>query len=74
MSSQIPTVTKSSTTTQANLLPSTSSVTVTSSSESQPPIPLIDTAPTTSNSPCTYVASSSSNKVLPSTTGPLFSP
>ncbi|GFT63189.1 uncharacterized protein TNCV_4746881 [Trichonephila clavipes] len=49
MTSKIPVVSKSSTTTQANLLPSTSSVTVTSSSESQPSIPLIDTTPATSN-------------------------
>ncbi|GFT02051.1 putative RNA-directed DNA polymerase from transposon X-element [Trichonephila clavipes] len=55
------------------LLPSTSSVTVTSSSESQLPIPLLDTAPATSNSQCTSVASSSSNKALSSTTGPMFS-
>ncbi|GFW62980.1 hypothetical protein TNCV_4453281 [Trichonephila clavipes] len=74
MSYKISKVIKSSTTTQANLLPSTSSVTVTSSSESQPPIPLIDTAP-----PhlvyclCTSVASSSSNKALSSTIGLLFS-
>ncbi|GFT31141.1 hypothetical protein TNCV_3645391 [Trichonephila clavipes] len=37
----VPAVTKSSTSTQTQLLPSTSSVTVTSS-ESQPPIPLIE--------------------------------
>ncbi|GFX44407.1 uncharacterized protein TNCV_1394281 [Trichonephila clavipes] len=49
MTSKIPVVNKSSTTTQANLLPSTSSVTVTSSSESRPSIPLIDTTPATSN-------------------------
>ncbi|GFW15715.1 hypothetical protein TNCV_3582131 [Trichonephila clavipes] len=74
MTSRIPTITKSSTSTQAQLLPSTSSVPVTPSSESQPPIPLIDTAPATSNSICTCVASSSSNKKLFSTTGPMFSP
>ncbi|GFV67955.1 hypothetical protein TNCV_1872371 [Trichonephila clavipes] len=49
MSSRIPTVTKSSISTQAYLLPSTS-VAVTMSSESQPPILLIDTASATSNS------------------------
>ncbi|GFX92536.1 putative RNA-directed DNA polymerase from transposon BS [Trichonephila clavipes] len=60
MSSKIPTVTKSSTTTQANLLPSTSSATVTSSSESQPPVSIIDTAPTTFNSLSISSASCSS--------------
>ncbi|GFU57348.1 hypothetical protein TNCV_3635331 [Trichonephila clavipes] len=48
MSSGIPTVAKSSTPTQAHLLPSTSSVAIPTSSESQPPIPLIHTAPATS--------------------------
>ncbi|GFT10091.1 uncharacterized protein TNCV_1115321 [Trichonephila clavipes] len=50
MSSSVLAFTKSFTSTQAQLLSSTSSVTVTLSSESQPPIPLKDTAPTTSNS------------------------
>ncbi|GFT27100.1 uncharacterized protein TNCV_4676151 [Trichonephila clavipes] len=45
MSSKITALTKSSTKTQAHFFPPTSSVTVTSSSESQPPIPLMDTAP-----------------------------
>ncbi|GFW49923.1 uncharacterized protein TNCV_2315051 [Trichonephila clavipes] len=40
MSSSVPAVTKSSTSTKAQLVPSTSSVTVTSSSISQPPNPL----------------------------------
>ncbi|GFT41204.1 hypothetical protein TNCV_3403611 [Trichonephila clavipes] len=57
MSSSIPTVAKSSTSTQAHLLPSTSSIAVTTSSESQPPISLIVTAPATSSSLCTSVAS-----------------
>ncbi|GFU12709.1 hypothetical protein TNCV_1986401 [Trichonephila clavipes] len=51
-------VTKSSTTTQANLLPSTSSATFTTSSESQPHISVTDTALTTSNSLSTSAASS----------------
>ncbi|GFX10164.1 hypothetical protein TNCV_1865621 [Trichonephila clavipes] len=66
------TTTKSSTSTQAHLLPSTSSVAATSS-ESQPHIPLIDTAPATSISSCTSVASSSSNKALSSSTVSTFS-
>ncbi|GFY31103.1 hypothetical protein TNCV_4360101 [Trichonephila clavipes] len=45
-----PTVAKSSTSTQAHLLPSASSVVVTTSLESQPPFPLIDTDPATSSS------------------------
>ncbi|GFW43777.1 uncharacterized protein TNCV_4771261 [Trichonephila clavipes] len=60
ISSSVPAVTKFSTSTQAQLLPSTSSVTVTSSSKSQSPIPLVDIAPTTSNSLFTSAASSSS--------------
>ncbi|GFU12719.1 hypothetical protein TNCV_1619701 [Trichonephila clavipes] len=52
-------VTKSPTTTQANLLPSTSSATFTTSSESQPHISVTDTALTTSNSLSTSAASSS---------------
>ncbi|GFX01444.1 hypothetical protein TNCV_1864181 [Trichonephila clavipes] len=60
MSSKIPTITKSSNSTQAHLLPSTSSVTVTLSPESQPPIPLTDTAPALSNSLSISAASSSS--------------
>ncbi|GFS89888.1 uncharacterized protein TNCV_4839741 [Trichonephila clavipes] len=57
---KFPAVTKSSISTQAQLLPSTSSATVTSSSESQPLIPLMDTAASTSNSLSTSTASSSS--------------
>ncbi|GFW02115.1 uncharacterized protein TNCV_4854551 [Trichonephila clavipes] len=59
ISSSVPAVTKSSTSTQAQLLPSTSSIIVTSS-ESQSPTPLVDIAPTTSNSLPTSAASSSS--------------
>ncbi|GFX97662.1 uncharacterized protein TNCV_3065501 [Trichonephila clavipes] len=72
MSSKILAVTKSSTTTQENFVPSTSSVPVTSSSESESPIPLIDTAPATSNSLPTSAASSSSNKALYSSTVSVF--
>ncbi|GFY23698.1 uncharacterized protein TNCV_1629801 [Trichonephila clavipes] len=50
ISSSVPAVTKSSTSTQAQLLPSTSSVTVTWPSESPPPISLMDTAAAISNS------------------------
>ncbi|GFX35189.1 uncharacterized protein TNCV_2331291 [Trichonephila clavipes] len=71
MSTKTPVAIKSSTTSQANLLPSTSSVTITSSSESQPPIPLIYTVPTTSNSLST---SSLSNKVLSSSKVSMFTP
>ncbi|GFW64575.1 uncharacterized protein TNCV_3513971 [Trichonephila clavipes] len=60
ISSSVPAVTKSSTSTQAQLLPSTSSVTVTSSSKSQSLISVIDTAPSTSNNLSTSIASSSS--------------
>ncbi|GFW95416.1 hypothetical protein TNCV_2500961 [Trichonephila clavipes] len=74
MSSRIPTVTKSSTSIQAHLLPSTSCVAAKTSSESQPSIYLIDTAPATSSSLCTSVASSSSNKALSSSTVSMFSP
>ncbi|GFT01170.1 hypothetical protein TNCV_3373061 [Trichonephila clavipes] len=70
----IPTVTKSSTTTQANLLPFTTFIPVTSSSESQSPIPSIDTTPATFNGLCASIASSSSNKKLPSATGLMFPP
>ncbi|GFV30320.1 hypothetical protein TNCV_97951 [Trichonephila clavipes] len=55
----VPAVTKSSTSTQAQFLPSTSFIKVTSS-ESQSPIPFVDIAPTTSNSLSTSAASSSS--------------
>ncbi|GFX04284.1 uncharacterized protein TNCV_3974331 [Trichonephila clavipes] len=58
--SLVPAVFKSSASTQAQLLPFTSSVLVTSSSKSQPPIPLKNTAPTTSNNLSTSAASSSS--------------
>ncbi|GFV63702.1 hypothetical protein TNCV_4692501 [Trichonephila clavipes] len=59
VSSSVPYVTKSSTSTQAQLLPSTSFVTVPSSVESQPPIPLMGTG-TASNSLSTSAESSSS--------------
>ncbi|GFX06655.1 uncharacterized protein TNCV_382511 [Trichonephila clavipes] len=55
----IPAISESSSSIQAKLLPSTSFVTVTLSSESQPPIPLRDTAPTSSNSLFISAASSS---------------
>ncbi|GFW16889.1 hypothetical protein TNCV_2760171 [Trichonephila clavipes] len=42
-----------------------SSVTVTSSSESQPPIPLMDTTSATPNSLSTSAASYSSNQIFP---------
>ncbi|GFV13218.1 hypothetical protein TNCV_3655381 [Trichonephila clavipes] len=58
--SSVPAITKSSTSTQAQLLPSTSSVTVTSSSKSQPPVPLVDTALAMSDSLSISAASSSS--------------
>ncbi|GFT99318.1 uncharacterized protein TNCV_3162121 [Trichonephila clavipes] len=60
ISSSVTAVTKPSSSTQAQLLPSASFVTVPSLSESQSSIPLIDTAPTTSNSLSISAASSSS--------------
>ncbi|GFW62641.1 RNase H domain-containing protein [Trichonephila clavipes] len=66
ISSSVPAVTKPSSSTQTQLLPSASFVTVTSLSESQPSIPLIDTALTTSNNLSTTSAFSSSNKTLSS--------
>ncbi|GFX16420.1 hypothetical protein TNCV_601431 [Trichonephila clavipes] len=74
MTFEIPTVTKTSTSSQAHLLPSTSFVAVTTSSESQPSISLIDTVPATSNNLCTSVPSSLSNKTLSSSIGSIFSP
>ncbi|GFT42824.1 uncharacterized protein TNCV_2172771 [Trichonephila clavipes] len=70
MSPSIPEVIKSCTSTQAELVPSTSSVTVASHSKSQPPNSLIDTVPTTSNSLSLSAASSSSTacSVLETTT------
>ncbi|GFT64939.1 hypothetical protein TNCV_3947081 [Trichonephila clavipes] len=61
----IPEVIKSSTSTQAELVPSTSSVTVASPSQSPPPNSVIDTTPTTSNSLSISAASSSSQSVIP---------
>ncbi|GFV01769.1 hypothetical protein TNCV_3374461 [Trichonephila clavipes] len=70
MSPSVPAVIKSSTSTQAELVPSTSSVTVASPSKSQTPNSVIDTAPTTSNSLSISAASSSSTacSVLETTT------
>ncbi|GFW25093.1 uncharacterized protein TNCV_3155961 [Trichonephila clavipes] len=70
MSPSVPAVIKSSTSTQAELVPSTSSVTVASPSKSQPPNSLIDTVPTTSNSLSISAASFSSTacSVLETTT------
>ncbi|GFT94173.1 RNase H domain-containing protein [Trichonephila clavipes] len=65
MSPSIPEVIKSSTSTQAELVPSTSSVTVASPSQSSPPNSVIDTTPTTSNSLSISAASSSSKSVIP---------
>ncbi|GFU68794.1 uncharacterized protein TNCV_2576551 [Trichonephila clavipes] len=70
ISSSVAAVNKSSTSTQAELIPSTSSVTVASPSKSQPPNSVLDTAPTTSNSLSISAASSSSTacSVLETTT------
>ncbi|GFW49683.1 uncharacterized protein TNCV_357861 [Trichonephila clavipes] len=70
MSSSVPAVTKSSTSTQAQLVPSTSSVTVTSPSISQPPNSVIGTVSTASDNLSISTASSSSTacSVLETTT------
>ncbi|GFS96213.1 hypothetical protein TNCV_1141801 [Trichonephila clavipes] len=69
ISSSIPAVTKSSTSTQAQLLPSTSSVTVTSPSKSLPPNSVLDTIPTASDNLSISTASSSSTACsVPETT------
>ncbi|GFU43458.1 uncharacterized protein TNCV_53571 [Trichonephila clavipes] len=70
ISSSVAAVNKSSTSTQAELVPSTSLVTVASPSISQPPNSVIDTAPTTSNSLSIDATSSSSTacSVLETTT------
>ncbi|GFV29829.1 uncharacterized protein TNCV_2082941 [Trichonephila clavipes] len=70
ISSSVPAVNKSSTSTQAELVPSTSSVLVASPSKSQPPNSVIDTVPTASNSLSISAASSSSTacSVLETTT------
>ncbi|GFX58438.1 uncharacterized protein TNCV_320201 [Trichonephila clavipes] len=60
ISSSVSAVNKSSTSTQAVLVPSTSSVLVASPSKSQPPNSVIDTVPTASNSLSISAASSSS--------------
>ncbi|GFY27080.1 uncharacterized protein TNCV_2067011 [Trichonephila clavipes] len=68
-SPSIPTVSTSSSSTQAQLLSSASSVTITLSSESQPPIPLTNSTPAMSISLSTPATSSSSTPsvILPST-------
>ncbi|GFU90497.1 uncharacterized protein TNCV_2574301 [Trichonephila clavipes] len=70
ISSSVAAVINSSTSTQAELVPFTSSVTVASPSKSQTPNSVIDTAPTTSNSLSISAASSSSTacSVLETTT------
>ncbi|GFX18330.1 RNA-directed DNA polymerase from mobile element jockey [Trichonephila clavipes] len=70
ISSSVLAVNKFSTSTQAELVPSPSSVTVASPSKSQPLNSVIDTAPTTSNSLSISAASSSSTacSVLETTT------
>ncbi|GFU26036.1 hypothetical protein TNCV_5105161 [Trichonephila clavipes] len=70
MCSSVPAVTKSSTSTQAQLVPSTSSVTVTSPSKSQPTNSVIDTVSTASDNLSISTASSSSTacSVLETTT------
>ncbi|GFW97221.1 hypothetical protein TNCV_4784351 [Trichonephila clavipes] len=70
MSSSVPAVTKSSTSTQAQLVPFTSSVTVTSPSISQPPNSVIDTVSTASDNLSISTTSSSSTacSVLETTT------
>ncbi|GFV71029.1 hypothetical protein TNCV_1447291 [Trichonephila clavipes] len=74
MTTSIPTVTESSTSSQAHLLPSTFSFTITTTSGFQPSVPIIANAPTTSNNLCTSVASSLSNTALSSSTESMFSP
>ncbi|GFY04682.1 uncharacterized protein TNCV_419381 [Trichonephila clavipes] len=70
ISSSVPAVNKSSTSIQAEILPSTSSVTVISPSKSQPSNSVMDTAPITSNSLSISAESSSSTAcpVLETTT------
>ncbi|GFV44351.1 RNA-directed DNA polymerase from mobile element jockey [Trichonephila clavipes] len=70
MSSSVPAVTKSSTLTQAQLVPSTSSVLIASPSKSQPTNSLIDTVSTASDNLSISTASSSSTacSVLETTT------
>ncbi|GFT35033.1 putative RNA-directed DNA polymerase from transposon X-element [Trichonephila clavipes] len=74
ISSSVAAVTKPSSSTQTQLLPSASFVTVPSLSESQPSIPLIDTAPTTSNNLSTTSAFSLSNKTLVHRMKTMFTP
>ncbi|GFS81308.1 hypothetical protein TNCV_1224971 [Trichonephila clavipes] len=59
--------------TQAQLLPSTSSAALSTSSESHPPIPLLTTVPSTSNS-LNSVALSSFNQTLSPSNAPSFHP
>ncbi|GFX57764.1 hypothetical protein TNCV_1495251 [Trichonephila clavipes] len=61
----LPNLTIDDTATHEQILPSTSPVIVTSSSKSQPPIPLKNTAPSTSNNLSTSDTSSSST-IFPS--------
>ncbi|GFW72898.1 uncharacterized protein TNCV_830251 [Trichonephila clavipes] len=71
ISSSVAAVNKSSTSTRAELVPSTSSVTVASPSKPQTPNSVIDTAPTTSNNSLSISAASSSStacSVLETTT------
>ncbi|GFX40985.1 hypothetical protein TNCV_2216831 [Trichonephila clavipes] len=58
-SPSMPTVSTSSSSTQAQLLPSTTSVTITLSSESKPPIPLTNSVPVISTSLSAPATSSS---------------
>ncbi|GFX94057.1 hypothetical protein TNCV_3414191 [Trichonephila clavipes] len=71
MSSKIPAVTISSTSTQAHLLPPTFSFSA-KLSESQPRIPLLITSSSVSNSHCTSVTSSSSSQALLPSTSSMF--
>ncbi|GFT39353.1 uncharacterized protein TNCV_2422611 [Trichonephila clavipes] len=67
ISSSVAAVTKPSSSTQTQLLPSASFVTVPSLSESQPSIPLIDTAPTTSNNLSVLEPTTTISNTIPAT-------
>ncbi|GFV51577.1 uncharacterized protein TNCV_1734431, partial [Trichonephila clavipes] len=67
ISSSVAAVTKPSSSTQTQLLPSSSFVTVPSLSESQPSIPLIDTAPTTSNNLSVLEPTTTISNTIPAT-------
>ncbi|GFU03118.1 hypothetical protein TNCV_2911751 [Trichonephila clavipes] len=73
MTSKIPKVTKTSTSAQAHLLPSTSFVAVATLSEIESHISLMYSSPATSNSMCTSVPSSLSINALLLSTGSMFS-